>query len=26
MWCKSDLKITLEFEGLANFDNSWEKN
>jgi hypothetical protein len=26
MWCKSDLKITLEFEGLANFDNSWKKN
>jgi hypothetical protein len=26
MWCKSNLKITLELEGLANFDNYWKEN
>jgi hypothetical protein len=26
MWYKSDLKIALKLKGIANLDNSWEKN
>jgi hypothetical protein len=26
MWCKSNLKITLELKWSTNFDNFWKKN